>query len=135
MRFKIILSFVIFTLTFISGLGFVTASDDTSDKPVEKVQKKQGYALVMANGTKIKVSRYEIDQEKGTVFYKSKLSGLSATFPLERIKRVVKYDINLVDVPDDAMPLFIPEQTIQSRDDDGGIPILFKVKKTIVGGG
>lgn len=94
-----------------------------------------GYALVMANGTALKISEYEIDLDRETVFFKSLLSGLNATFPLERISRVVSYDARLSKVPDDAQPLFIPEKSVADSEDDGGIPVLFKVTKTIVGSG
>jgi hypothetical protein len=94
-----------------------------------------GYALVMANGTALKISEYEIDLDRETVFFKSLLSGLNATFPLERIARVVSYDARLSEVPEDAQPLFIPENSVADSEDDGGIPVLFKVTKTIVGSG
>ncbi|MBN1295421.1 hypothetical protein JXA80_01485 [bacterium] len=109
----------------------VTAAGQDTDPPLDRVN---GYALIMANGTKIKISEYLVDPEKQTVFFKSERSGLSATFPLERICRVVRYDSRLADVPDDALPLYIPEKTSEYRE-DGGIPVLFNVRKTIVGSG
>ncbi|MBN1880165.1 hypothetical protein JW823_08645 [bacterium] len=93
-----------------------------------------GFALVMANGMTLRVAEYAIDLEKETVFFKSDKSGLSATFPLERIQRVVAFDNRLDDVPENARLLFVPEKTVgNNAEDDGGIPVLFKVNKTIVG--
>lgn len=105
-------------------------SDESTDTYVPTA-----YALVMANGTALKISEYEIDLDRDTVYFKSLLSGLNATFPLERIVRVVSYDARLAEVPDDAAPLFIPEKSVSNSEDDGGIPVVFKVTKTIVGSG
>ncbi|HPQ40708.1 MAG TPA: hypothetical protein PLV45_10075 [bacterium] len=115
-------------------LNIVRCSDAAPEASEAPAAGPRGFGLVMANGTKIKISEYQIDPEKKTVFFKSALSGLAATFPLERIQRVVQYDMRLAEIPDDAMPLFIPEKTVQDYDDEG-IPVLFKVQKTVVGSG
>lgn len=132
-RFYII--FILLLLFTISGHGYPVVAEDKAD-PAETDSPPPGtiaYALIMSNGMKLRVSEYSINLEKETVFFKSNLSGLSATFPLERIQRVVSFDSHLTEVPDDAMPLFIPEKTVGTSVDDGGIPVLFKVNKTVVG--
>ena len=122
-------------LLTISDHGYPAVAEDKAD-PAETDSPPPGtiaYALIMSNGMKLRVSEYSIDVDKETVFFKSNLSGLSATFPLERIQRVVSFDSHLTEVPDDATPLFIPEKTVGTSVDDGGIPVLFKVNKTVVG--
>ncbi len=91
------------------------------------------YAIVLSNGVKLKVSEYQINMELDTITYRSDASGLTATFPLERVKHVVQYDAALADVPDAAPVLFRNESSIQDFPDDGGIPVTFKVKATAVG--
>lgn len=122
-------------LVFLMPVHPALCDDAAEDTPVVSGDIPRGYGLVMANGTKIKISEYQIDPEEKTVNFKSALSGLVATFPLERILRVVQYDSRLAEIPDDAMPLFIPEKTAAETSDDGGIPVVFKVQKTVVGSG
>ncbi len=125
--------FILFAAFLIVQPAFAVLPDES---PLQEDSiSPTGYALVMANGTALKISQYEIDLERETVYFKSLLSGLNATFPLERIARVVSYDASLTEVPDDAAPLYIPENSVGNIEDDGGIPVVFKVTKTIVGSG
>ncbi len=115
-------------------MSVAVISADSQDTTVfDDLDFDRGYAIVMANGTVLKVSEYAVDLDRETVYFKSLQSGLSATFPLERITRVVLYDRLLETVPDDAMPLFIPERTVNEIEDDGGIPVIFNVTRTVVG--
>jgi len=134
MRIKTIIFCVAVPWLFCLSAPALGSDDAASGNNDSDTGMLKGYALVMANGTTIKVSEYTIDPEKKTVFFKSRLSGLAATFPLERIKRVVMYNRKLNEVPDDAQPLYIPEKTAQMQDDEG-IPVVFKVQKTVVGSG
>jgi hypothetical protein len=94
-----------------------------------------GYGLVMSNGMTLKITGYAIDLERETITFKSHHSGLTATFPLERIKKVVRADLNIVEVPDTAPTLYENTNSLSDIEDDGGIPILFKVKAVTVGSG
>ncbi len=118
--------FLFFVFSSIPALGGVST---------EPQQNQVGYALIMSNGTKLKVTEYAIDLKYDTITYKSDLSGLTATFPLERIKKVVQYDPRLAEVPDDAHTLYANPDSLANTIDDGGIPILFKVKVVSSGGG
>ncbi len=91
------------------------------------------YAIILSNGVKLKVSEYQINMELDTITYRSDASGLTATFPLERVKHVVQFDAALADVPDTAFVLFRNESSIQDFPNDGGIPVTFKVRATSVG--
>jgi hypothetical protein len=130
---KYLLIFILLQITVLSLVCIPVVNSDAPDTDPKSIDR--GFAIVMSNGTTLKVTEYAVDIDRKTVFFKSKLSGLSATFPLERITRVVFYDNQLDTVPDDAMPLFIPEKTVNEVDDDGGIPVLFNVTRTVVGSG
>ncbi|MBN1355620.1 hypothetical protein JXA40_05035 [bacterium] len=107
-------------------------SASTPDQPPESVS---GYGLVMSNGMKLKVTGYMIDLERETITYKSNLSGLTATFPLERLKEVVRFNPDLNEIPEDAQVVYVNPASLSDVVDDGGIPIVFKVKAINVGGG
>ncbi|MBN1551497.1 hypothetical protein JW979_08510 [bacterium] len=92
-----------------------------------------GYAVVLTNGTKIGVSEYFIDLDHETITYKSISSGMTATFPLERLRKVVRFNGLIEELPEDAHILYENTASIASVPDDGGIPIMFKVKAVTVG--
>jgi hypothetical protein len=94
-----------------------------------------GYAIIMANGTKIKILEYSIDLRFSTITYKSLHSGITATFPLERIRKVVAYDPELGDISKDAPAVYENTSVVSTSNDDEGIPVLFKVTTQSVGGG
>ncbi len=82
----------------VAGSFYASASEPEAPAEIPATGQSEippGYALVMANGMTLKIAEYCIDLEKSTVYFKSELSGLSATFPLERIQRVVSFDARL----------------------------------------
>lgn len=91
-----------------------------------------GYAIVLSNGVKLKVAEYQINIELDTITYRSDYSGLTATFPLERVKNIVRFDSTLFDIPETAQVVYRNELSIQDYPDDGGIPVTFKVKATSI---
>ncbi len=93
------------------------------------------YALVMANGSAIRVTEYAINLELKTITYKSLYSGLTATFPLERIIRVVSTDSGVTEIPKDAPVMYMNTVSLAKPVEDGGIPVVFKVTKQVVGSG
>lgn len=135
MRLMFVRTGVLLFFLAVAVPGFVMAQEPDQTVTENQTTPVMGYALVMVNGTKVKVQEYAVDLENQTVYYKSSQSGLAATFPIERIARIVKYDKSLSEVPDDAMPTYVPEKTATSLQEDGGIPILFKVKTSVVSGG
>jgi len=124
MRIKVIIG--VWILFFLSGVWAAVQIDP--DKPLV-------YALVMSNGSKIKVEGYIINLEYKTVSFKSCASGLTATFPLNRISEVLRFSASAEEVPDDAAVMYRNETSLAQVKDDGGIPVVFKVTTNIVGSG
>ena len=121
------LSFTSVIFVFLIGTPVFDASAATQDP--------SGYALVLSNGSQIKVCEYAVDLEHNSVTYKSDFSGLTATFPLERLKKIVRYDVRSGEIPDDAYAVYQNNDSIADIVDDGGIPVIFKVKVSTVGSG
>ncbi len=126
--FMMIFFLIPFTITSAIRSSDINSAPSTSTEII-----KPGYALVMVNGSKIRMQEYQVNLKYDTVSYKSSKSGLTATFPLERVSKIIKFDNSLEKIPEEALVVFQNAASLNQVKDDGGIPILFKVTKTVVG--
>lgn len=124
MRIKLLVGICL----FVFAMAALASTEISSAEPTE-------YAVVMANGSAIRVAEYAIDLELETITYKSVSSGLTATFPLERIIRVVSSDPLASVIPANAPVMFANAVSLAQPVDDGGIPVVFKVTRQVVGSG